>query len=386
MELLRVLVANQIGPILMIAFTNHALDHMLCSVLDAGITTDIVRLGSRSADERISQYSIETREMVAGQSRLDHTYNSKYREQKAVGLEISQLIDRIHKLDLDSDSSEIAKYLSLTFPEHHASMSVPPPWINVAKELSQDDAESGEQWKVQGRKGQVMVQDTSMYAFWKQSGDLAFLDMVASPPVPTVPQKNNLKSATELDPSSRANLYEVLSTENTADAETMDTSEEDEHDQDEGDVDVPPEKSWMTARFSDPPDASVESEVGKAPALQPEAPTPAAPVVETEDPYPAYVNDPVGFFAALGEYGVPMVPSHKRTLDVLLHVGDVWKMSRQERQTLHAFWIEGARTQMQKNQQDEFERLRKKHADKVQEYNEIKEQVGRARLGGLYFI
>ena len=66
-ELLHVLFVNDVGPILLIAFTNQALDHMLCSVLDAGIMTDIVRLGSRtSADEPIVQYSIETQEMVTG--------------------------------------------------------------------------------------------------------------------------------------------------------------------------------------------------------------------------------------------------------------------------------------------------------------------------------
>ncbi|KAJ7346800.1 hypothetical protein DFH08DRAFT_869366 [Mycena albidolilacea] len=51
-EILQVLLANHVRLILMIAFTNHALDHMLTSVLDAGITNKVVRLGSRSADEK----------------------------------------------------------------------------------------------------------------------------------------------------------------------------------------------------------------------------------------------------------------------------------------------------------------------------------------------
>ncbi|EEB87724.1 hypothetical protein MPER_14830, partial [Moniliophthora perniciosa FA553] len=37
-EILRVLFANKIRPVVLIAFTNHALDHMLRSVLDAKIT------------------------------------------------------------------------------------------------------------------------------------------------------------------------------------------------------------------------------------------------------------------------------------------------------------------------------------------------------------
>ncbi|KAG8218137.1 hypothetical protein J3R82DRAFT_3674 [Butyriboletus roseoflavus] len=306
-ELLRVLVANGIGPILMIAFTNHALDHMLCSVLDAGITTNIVRLGSRSADERISQYSIETKEMVAGQSRLDREYSSKFRELKSVETEISQLMDRIYKIDLESDSSEIIKYLSVSYPEHHVSiMSEPPAWINVAKKLSHDDSEFGEEWQVQGRKGRVVVQDTSFYAFWKRFGDLEFLDTVANPPVPDVPQTSN--SPAEPGPSSRSNPYEVLRNETTADTDASEGDEQDESD--EGDIEVQPEKRWMTAKFSDPPDASVDSEADKAHTSLPAPSAPAPPVAaETKDPHPAYVNDPVEFFLALGENVIPKAPS-----------------------------------------------------------------------------
>ena len=161
-ELLRVLIANHIRPILMIAFTNHALDHMLCSVLDAGITTDMIRLGSHTSDKRISQYSIETREMVAGQSRLDHASGSKFRELKDVGTEITKLIDCMNKIDFESDSSEIVKYLELFHPEHHFSMTEPCQWVEAAKGLSQYESESGEKWQKQGRKGKAITEDTSI--------------------------------------------------------------------------------------------------------------------------------------------------------------------------------------------------------------------------------
>ncbi|KAF9506180.1 hypothetical protein BS47DRAFT_1305576 [Hydnum rufescens UP504] len=58
-DLLRVLVGNQVKPNLPIAFTNHALDHMLGSGLATGITKKVVRLGSRSADLKISSLSLE---------------------------------------------------------------------------------------------------------------------------------------------------------------------------------------------------------------------------------------------------------------------------------------------------------------------------------------
>ncbi|KAF8128159.1 hypothetical protein EV363DRAFT_1585143 [Boletus edulis] len=377
-ELLRVLIANDISPILMIAFTNHALDHMLCSVLDAGITTDIVRLGSRTSDERIAQYSIETREMVAGQSRLhdSESYKTKFRELKDVGKEISKLIDRMSKIDLESDSSEIIKYLELFHPEHHASMSDVPPWIEVAKDLSQDDTESGEKWKRQGRKGKVVTEDTSVYAFWKNCGDLDFLETIHHPVV--LPHSNLLAEAGELGPS-RSNRFEILQTEATADAE--DTEEDESDESDEEGLDTSPEKIWMTAEFSDTPD---KAEPAKEPASLPEPSSP--PIAEPEPPYPSYVNDAAGFFAALGEDGVPAVPFDNRALEMLLEEPEVWEMSQLERQTLHAFWIEEARVHMQQNQQDEFDRLRKKHADKVREYNEIREEVRRVLLKNVKII
>ena len=383
------LVANGVGPILLIAFTNHALDHMLCSVLDAGITTDIVRLGSnKSADERIGQYSIETREMVAGQSRLDHTYNSKYREFKTVGTEISHLIEAMQKIDLESDSSEIIKYLQSFHPEHHVSMSDPPAWIGVAKSLSENDSESEGKWQKQGRKGKVITEDTSAYAFWKNCGDLDFLETITSPVAPLAPQFSHSlvePASSEPGPSAHPNRFEALQTEAAADDEDELSSEKDDDETNEESSEIPPEKKlWMNAPFLDTPDTNSgpEAEKAKTPASHPAPPSFSPPVAEEQPPYSAYVNDAVGFFDALGEDYVPTVPFGRRTVEALLDEGEVWNMSQHERQKLHKFWIEEARTQMQQNQQDEFDRLRKKHAEKVQEYNEIKEEVSGERLGG----
>lgn len=62
-ELIRVLLANKCGPILPMAYTNQALDH-LRSAFDGKVTTNIVRLGWRSADEVVSSLSLESLEMT----------------------------------------------------------------------------------------------------------------------------------------------------------------------------------------------------------------------------------------------------------------------------------------------------------------------------------
>ena len=117
------------------------------------------RLGSHASGERISQSLIETREMVAGQSRLDHTYNSKHRELKSVGTEIFKLIESMHKNDLKSDSSEIASMLDSLTPNSIVSLSdhlyisaLPRAFLGAVPNLG----ESGKG----GRRGQVTTQNT----------------------------------------------------------------------------------------------------------------------------------------------------------------------------------------------------------------------------------
>jgi superfamily I DNA and/or RNA helicase len=74
-ELLRVLFANNAGPVLLLAFTNHALDHILRSIHDGEVTRDIVRLGSRSKDEVISEYSLESVSRARGKDKLTGVAN-----------------------------------------------------------------------------------------------------------------------------------------------------------------------------------------------------------------------------------------------------------------------------------------------------------------------
>ncbi|GAA5867315.1 hypothetical protein JCM3774_003543 [Rhodotorula dairenensis] len=56
-ELVRVLLAANVGKILILAFTNHALDDMLKHVYDQ-VTKDVVRCGSRSEDETLQAVSL----------------------------------------------------------------------------------------------------------------------------------------------------------------------------------------------------------------------------------------------------------------------------------------------------------------------------------------
>ena len=143
-----------------------------------------------------------------------------------------------------------------------------------------------------------------------------------------------------------------------------------------------PEKLWMNTDFTDKPgpNGGPQAEEVKAATLLPELSESTSSDSEAKmvEPYPSYVNDAAGFFATLGEDGVPVVCFCDRTLETLLDDVEIWEMSQCKQQKAHMFWVEETQTHVQKNQQDEFDRLRKKHAAKVQEYNEIKEEVSYA--------
>ncbi|KAF9506178.1 hypothetical protein BS47DRAFT_1489458 [Hydnum rufescens UP504] len=93
-ELLRVLVENQVKPILPIAFTNHALDHILRSGLDTGITKKVVRMGSRSADLKISSLSLEELQKLQEWSQFSLAMGKVFSVLKETETEIENLMKK----------------------------------------------------------------------------------------------------------------------------------------------------------------------------------------------------------------------------------------------------------------------------------------------------
>lgn len=363
-EIIRVLKANGIGPILLIAFTNHALDHILSSILDADITKRIVRLGRRANDERVAQYSMETLEMVQSQSRLDRTFSSQRRELKEIQEEIEGLMKKVLKLDIDNDTDEIMKYLLTSYPEHFDYLSNPPPWVSNVKKFILGDEDSAGEWQTAGRGGKVHVLDRSTYAFWRDCSDLAFIDQITnglvepwkSPAETEVHAPQNTFSALEV---------EVLRDNHSSDEELSDTESISEE--------VEVEESWKTVQLDQV--SSIDPVILPAPSTM----RPPSPVENTEHENsigPADIKDVDGFFDALGFQYTPSVPHLDRPLEELLeNVGDVWEMSGSERQRIHIFWVEQARIQLGQTYMDEFERLRNSHARKLRQCDEGKEEV-----------
>ena len=107
----------------LIAFTNHALDHMINSVLDAGITDNIVRLGSQSKDERVAQFNLAKLEALAGRNGPTRAYGRA----NAVVKELEEGMRRVMEaIQLPRLSSEkVMEFLNIVYPEMCDSFESP---------------------------------------------------------------------------------------------------------------------------------------------------------------------------------------------------------------------------------------------------------------------
>lgn len=159
----------------MIAFTNHALDHLLGNILDANITKKIARLGSRrSAHERIAPYSLELLEKQVGRNLHRWDIIETRRALKEVAEEFSRVTAALNGTSVDS--SALTNWLELHQPEQSYRLNNPPRWVKVRRaELKRAESEG---WETVGDKTRDESVHTD-YGFWMKGMDLDFLD----PPV-----------------------------------------------------------------------------------------------------------------------------------------------------------------------------------------------------------
>ncbi|KAH9048671.1 hypothetical protein EDB83DRAFT_2632697, partial [Lactarius deliciosus] len=194
-EILRVLFSSKIRPIVLIAFTNHALDHMLTSVLDAKITTNVVRLGSRTTDERLEQFSLYKLEQLSGRGELDRPIRREYAVMKRVEEEMTRIMNRIQLPGITWEDAE--KYLDFHHPQHADSFRGPPFWIaEYFQRISEDETKNGE-WKrvSKGKKASQDAEISGVYGLWKNGRDIEFIQ-----PRPSSSKKAAGKNETNSDP------------------------------------------------------------------------------------------------------------------------------------------------------------------------------------------
>ncbi|TRM69481.1 hypothetical protein BD626DRAFT_12882 [Schizophyllum amplum] len=386
-ELLRVLLAAKAKPILLIAFTNHALDHLLGSILDAKFTRKIIRLGSRSADERISQYSIETLELVEGQSRLDRASQRYFRELKDIEKDIEQLMHKY--LSTEVSSEEKRQHLGLTYPEHDEYLGTPPVWIATIKRQRDADEEDGFMRVHHGAP--AGSPDNTLYAYWSEGRDLDYIQRVHEQPEasvePTIHSITN-PSTNRFSILRRQNVQGMMTSsdrdENAQDyddnGETEDKDDDSTLSEDEDDITDVFHNDWAAGlpTVPDPADrpwdASSVGSVLEDPAT-PRATTPQALPErlpddgQTGDASDAPQEDESELSAAPSE-----IPTTQRTVTELLGDADMWSMSMSERRRLDDFWTTEVRNNRTDDHLDTFTSLQTRHADVLKRFQEGKDE------------
>ncbi|CAG8526836.1 2633_t:CDS:10, partial [Gigaspora rosea] len=166
-ELMRVLLANRkatnIGPILTICFTNHALDQFL----EVGIQ-NIVRLGSRSKSEIIKGFNLE--EICRNRARSKHQgwlLAQGYKELGEIQTEAEKLQNNLTNMELDW--SDVVSYLKVEYPDHFKNFQNPDiPDFLFENTVENDDDEGKWQQARSKRK-----KKRSIFRQWVDGNDLS---------------------------------------------------------------------------------------------------------------------------------------------------------------------------------------------------------------------
>ncbi|KAI3401213.1 hypothetical protein diail_11919 [Diaporthe ilicicola] len=135
-KILKVLLANKdklnLGPVICVCYTNHALDQLLEHLLDDNIK-NIIRMGSRSKSERLKNLNVRTVSENAPLTKTEKRQNYEL-GQRMRGLE-SEATILLDQLSRCKSLSAIRTYLAMSHPSH-------------CRELFHDDDDEGWQ-KVQ---------------------------------------------------------------------------------------------------------------------------------------------------------------------------------------------------------------------------------------------
>jgi hypothetical protein len=161
--------------LVLIAYTNLALDHLLTSILDAKITTNIVRLGSRVTDERIAEFGLNNLEQLAGHGGLNRPRKRQYAILKEVEEHMTYIMNKIQHPRLTSE--DVEDYLGLHYLQHANSLREPPLWISeIFRRSTEDENENGEWIEVsRGKKSAQDLEIKGIYGFWKSGRDIDFI-------------------------------------------------------------------------------------------------------------------------------------------------------------------------------------------------------------------
>jgi len=187
--------ANDVDRILVVSFTNHTVDKTLEMLLGTG-ETGFVRLGGRSKNKRIADFSLEKLEDA---SRNPPEVGVKYKNMRILG---TRLKDIVEKLQSSISEEDIMEWLKSEHPLLYKSLKDPPEHIIPPNRVQNQTSSSG-------------VCSPSLFSQWIKGRDiklnkakLTYLQDELSEENNNGPQSNH--SSTVLDPPPTSNGRDSL--------------------------------------------------------------------------------------------------------------------------------------------------------------------------------
>lgn len=109
---------EDIGPIICVCYTNHALDQLLEDLLEKDITTQIVRIGSQSKSERLEQFNLRKISVQKNKTKTEK------RDEWELHRDLDEARDQFNDLALESTYSEskIRLFLQRRNPQHYRQL------------------------------------------------------------------------------------------------------------------------------------------------------------------------------------------------------------------------------------------------------------------------
>lgn len=320
----------------MISFTNHALDHLLGSILDADITRSVVRLGTRCTDERVAPFSMEELEKGSNGSRLSHRLRGiTYHALKDSEEEMKEFLEAFVGLNVKTES--LGTHLRCKHKAHWDGLSNPPWWIKVLFKLQAADSE----WYAVKRHGKAEVVDSSLLAYWMRGADLAFLEQAE-----TTKRRRT------------SNLSALRTQKSQSNPALLEVEVEEHSDEENSASDLDYEFSWQE----------------RLALTKRDGPKTSSPFVTDRSVDSWYnanqecrylsqldLNDAETFLTLVGETSIPRIPLSDRSLEKLLVAFDIWDMSLRERQKLTEHWSTQVRESLYETYKRRFDTMADSH-------------------------
>ncbi|KAI0023290.1 hypothetical protein F4780DRAFT_730730 [Xylariomycetidae sp. FL0641] len=122
-KIIRVLLSNKqkadLGPILCVCYTNHALDQLLEHLVDAGVE-QIIRIGSRSKSERLDKLNL--REVVKDMQRMPSEKRSLWTSHNALADDEKRVNTSLVALENSKSLTSLKEFLHAQYPRHYQEL------------------------------------------------------------------------------------------------------------------------------------------------------------------------------------------------------------------------------------------------------------------------